>query len=188
MNILEYAKLKKILGGSGGGATAYHLTSADELPEDALDGSLAVVKEEGEEIWAFHDELDNLGESHEAWAGNDSNSTFNIEYTNSALGMAFGDANRVNTGFSISKMATMFELRGGTPTNGMTVNMYTYNPTGYAGKPHGWSDEGYKTIKVLYADDEARRWLEAHATSIGKDMVTTLYSRENGEWVNKGEI
>lgn len=42
MNITEYAILKKMFG-TGGGASAYTVTSVDELPSNAVDGSLALV-------------------------------------------------------------------------------------------------------------------------------------------------
>lgn len=45
MNIIEFAKFKKMAGGGGGcGATAYTAKSVDELPSDAPDGSLAIVE------------------------------------------------------------------------------------------------------------------------------------------------
>lgn len=48
MNIIDYAILKKLLGKGGGGAgpTAYTVSSVDELPSNAVDGSMAIVPSE----------------------------------------------------------------------------------------------------------------------------------------------
>ena len=66
-------------------SVAYQASSVDELPTDAVEGSFAVVKiESTEKIWVFHDELDNLGESYNAWGPNDEMnyvSPFNIKYS-----------------------------------------------------------------------------------------------------------
>lgn len=45
MNIIEFATLKKMFGkGGGGGAAAYTAKSIDELPSNAVDGSVAIVE------------------------------------------------------------------------------------------------------------------------------------------------
>lgn len=165
--------------------SAYQLTSADELPTDAVDGSLAVVTEEGKVIgytgtYILNDEITDL-----VYGVPESGVMFTV----------YWDSNNfvTYTKFGVSTTGSddwgIYNLKYGDSTV-----VYTHNPDGNYGITHGWKDEAYKTIVVTEADQNALNWLTAHSalTEQGEPIISstihTLYSRENGEWVNKGEI
>ncbi len=200
---LENEKIKNVLsitpfgasGTSSNKPTAYAVSSVDELPSDAVEGSMAIVESESTvETWVFKDELDNLGLSYEAWKDDAGNilSPFNIEYSNADLGMAVGELNKVWSSFHITTQGSpswgIYTLKAIDDASGIMITLYTHNPSGNYGITHGWPVEEYKTINVHYADAEATQWLEAHATSLGKDVAQKLYIRENGEWIYKCEV
>lgn len=191
--------LNKITGGGGTSTnepTAYTVSSVDELPKNAVDGSLAIVEVEGtSEVWVFYDELDNLGESYTAWYDEETSnciSPFIIGYSNYDMGIVIGESNKVWKEFSVGTSGPsswgIYVLNAFDDEIGATVSLYTHNPNGDYGFPHGWEDDKFKTIQVHYADEEAKQWLEAHATSLGKAIIRELYTRQNGEWVYTGEV
>ena len=163
MNIIEYALFKKMLGSGGGNnPTAYHLTNANELPTDAVDGSLAIVGND-----------DILG----IWKLNE---VINIE-TDIDLYFTFTACQYVNQRFSFNNIYS----DGGelsyynTDTEDEFATLYDANYEG--GR---WYRDLARTITITEIDDaEAEVWIRANARKI-----FTLYSRENGEWVSKGEI
>lgn len=185
-------------GGGGNGATAYHLTSVDELPSNAVDGSIAIINEtivlDGAGTWVFKDELPDLEESQNDWYDSRTGgvqSPFEIEFYNAFVAEYFGMPDGFKFwGFSIS---TAGSSDWGIYTliwdgEGCTAWAYNHNPSGDYGIPHGWEMEEAKTIEVSYADIEAIKWLKAHATQTVKgeetyDIVTTFCIRKNGEWV-----
>ena len=169
-------------------SVAYQASSVDELPTDAVEGSFAVVKiESTEKIWVFHDELDNLGESYNAWGPNDEMnyvSPFNIKYSPLDLDSVEYDSFAIGTqGSSSWGIYTLYFW-----SEDYRMGIYTHNPSGSYGISHGWiNDDGYKTIIVHEADEEAKSWLESHATeSEDVNIITTaatLYVRVDGKWV-----
>lgn len=166
MNILEYAKYKKMFGGSGGsGAQAYHLTSADELPTDAVDGSLAVVGG-GETIYILNEELTT---------------------GNSKFSATFSYYDEVNYK---QKMCVAIQ---GKSVNGERYLTYHHDDgTTITVYMDGWEDEFYRKITVpmreVNTNIEFHKFLDDHASVSDETAPTTLYSRENGEWVSKGVI
>ena len=159
MNILEYAIAKKMFGG-GSGAKAYHLSSVDELPTKADDGSLALVTWVGTH-WMLNDEITPSADS----------TSLNMRFV--CDGEEWVNINYGNLG---------------PPVSGFKFGSHdVYAEKAIGGFVAGWQDEKYRSILVLTADETAQAWLEANGTIIG-ESYTTLYSRENGEWVNKGEI
>lgn len=176
-------------GGVSSGASAYTVSSVDELPTNAKDGSLAVVNEtviiDGAGTWVFHDELPNLAESFAAWVNNDYISPFEISFSNNGVNYpSFSVSTAGSSSWGIYTLGFFSDNR--------ITTVYTHNPEGSYGISHGWVDEISKTIDVSHADNEAKKWLEAHATQTVKnevyDVKTYLYVRQNGEWVYMGEV
>lgn len=154
---------------------AYHLTSVDDLPTDAVDGSLAVVDSDslvGEWGWNTASPLDlsmfNFPtETFTEWCYINGYDRF--------LGEAFDYISFVNDndGFAVRV--------GG---NNLFVN-------------GSWDDTYYKF--ALYTDilssdsflqyltqDEFKTFIKTNCNRLSGGH--TLYSREHGKWINKGEI
>lgn len=175
---------------AAGGGAVYQGSSVDELSTDAPDGSLAVVTVANTETtWVFHDELDNLGESWDAWGYNDVGnvvSPFNIKYSYLGSALEFDGFGIGTQGSSSWGIYTLIFRQSG--EEGTTEMVYCHNPSGSYGISHGWvNGDEYKTIIVSEADEEAKMWLEAHATKGGEGgtiLKSTLYAKVNGEWVN----
>jgi hypothetical protein len=177
-------------GGSvSSGASAYTVSSVDELPTNAKEGSLAIVNEtviiDGAGTWVFHDELPNLAESFVAWANNDHISPFEISFSNNGINyLSFVVGTAGSSSWGIYTLGFLEDNH--------SKSVYTHNPEGSYGISHGWIDEISKTIDVSYTDNEAKKWLEAHATQTVKnevyDVKTYLYVRQNGVWVYMGEV
>ena len=174
MNIIEYALLKKMLG--SGGATAYHLTSVDELPTDAVDGSLAVV------------ESDSLfGE----WEWKDNESPLDVSMLNldtsilDVFPVCIEGVDAMYGAFS----TLQFNIHDG------FFSIY-FNDSGLLYED-GAFDDTFTTFK-LYTDvllvlgnapftvDDFKAFIKTNCNRLSGGH--TLYSRENGEWVSKGEI
>lgn len=173
-------KAKPIIGGGGicNRPHVYFSDGFDKLPTDAVDGSLAVVTESTQsKKFVFNDELDL--------------STFatNGEMFFVSCGIECDNMNKVAQG---SSSWGIYSLSYSDAHNHASLNAYTYNPTGDYGFTHGWEDEAYKTVEIIYANEYVLAWIEANSTYAGiGDFVltkTTLYSRENGEWVSLGEV
>ena len=182
-------KVQPIIGGGGicNRPHVYFSDSADKLPTDAVDGSLAVVEEVTHLLkYVFNDELPNLGESASAWANNNCCSPFEIAFKG-FTGTEYNAFSIHQPGSSSWGIYTLAFSNGANSE----LQIYTHNPSGNYGITHGWGNDGFKTILVSYADDEALAWLNAHATQgVTDETITksTLYSRVNGLWLSEGEV
>ena len=150
--------------------TVYNLSSVDELPSDAVDGSLALVTGGSEMVgtWLLNKEIDVESLSFDCpvkfiFAGNQEASRLIVgEYAAPHDTPEIGMAYVANNGIEHPAYATIHEI--------------------------GWvNGEGDRIITVLEDVDpsEFTIWLSGNAIRIN-DYV--LYSRENGEWVHKGII
>jgi hypothetical protein len=153
----------------------YFSDIANKLPDDAVDGSLAVVTEEIKGTkWVLNDEVAPLTEEGE----------HPILFWVESL---IGDPN-----LSVSNWMSYTTV--GPPVYGLKFNNigYVYYYETNYGMTKGWIDEIYKNLVVISAGETAQAWLEANGTNTGEivllDETTTLYSRENGEWVAQGEV
>lgn len=152
------AKANSLPNASGGGTSnapqAYHLTSADELPTDAVDGSLAVVEHSDSAIgkWELHGYDDTpLPES-------------NIE-------MVFTCDGAVYALIEVGSRQNFYYSR---EVEDLTDPVYSTTD--------GWYGNWYTTIEVFTEpSDEGKAWLKQVGNKVTN--LTTLYSRENGEWV-----
>ena len=174
-------KVQPIIGGGGicNRPHVYLLDDSAKLPTDAVDGSLAVVTEtSGAEIWVLNDtpDLSPLTED-------DMLMTFTSD-GNSGVSDVIYEGIRLyhpgSTSWGIN--ALMYSYGDG------GVSVYHDNPSNNYGITHGWQDEGYKTIVIYDATETAKAWVEANGRCTGYVSVSTLYSRENGEWVSLGEV
>lgn len=174
MNILEYAKYKKMFGGSGGsvsGAAAYHLSSADDLPANAVDGSLAVVTIKPQyyaELTATPNIPDNL------WG------------KSVCIDFYYHDHNVGTTKFD---EIYFWDDGSGFSFYGGTISLEEAYIQG-----EGWQAGGSRLFFVKYPTGELANWINAisdariQETNDDIEEHSTLYSRENGEWVSKGKI
>ena len=148
-------------GGSGGNnPTAYHLSSADDLPTDAVDGSLAVVESDsiiGE--WLFNEEL-------------------NIPSSDIYAEMLF-------TATADGEEEYYCVIEAYESENSL---YYLLHDDGRNVYWEGvWEYPDARTVHIHKCEDEnTKNFVRNNATRISGGH--TLYSRENGEWVNKGEI
>ena len=185
MNIIEYALLKKMLG--SGGATAYHLTSVDELPTDAVDGSLAVVSRAISDTgtWLLNEEI--------TQANLAPGSSLLLQFECNDVAYSSVRWGQYGPGSSIFALSANYINENG---NTESKAFYIHNPSGDYGIAHGWADEVYRTIVVSLAFNDGLTWLLSNGKKVVEGekpptttlTVSTLYSRENGEWVSKGEI
>lgn len=146
-------------GGTGSGGTgtlAYHVSSVDELPADAMDGSLAIV--------SLPSDL------YGTWVFNDNPAIPNSSYS----------VNFVSNGVAYNTLTLYGSVYYGGPSNSMTV----YNSS------DGWVDDSYKTIRVTRVSyvSNILTYLTNNAMKIEDGFAYFLYSHENGEWVDKGEL
>lgn len=140
---------------------AYKLSSTDELPIYAPDGSSAVVETHSELLgwWQFNDEI--------SLDGNSSNIHFRFD----------GASNEYTTITRDGKLVYINE-------DGKEVTAYENGV---------WSSEFHKEIDLMGRVEgeyysQFKTWLNENATHTAPALVHTLYSRENGSWVSKGEI
>lgn len=144
---------------------AYHLTSADDLPTDAVDGSLAVVTQKNE-VTMFKKKITNFDTT--------------IDNNPVTISMEFESYDPYNIGMGYTSL--IFDGNVHTMTfgrGGPTVFVYSFDTS-------SWQHEECRLINItkMPTDEAALAWLHENTTN----TTTTLYSRENGEWVNKGEI
>lgn len=68
-----------------------------------------------------------------------------------------------------------------------SVELGDYSEYVFTKDASGWSEEEFQTITIFKSwNSDFEDWIKSVATRIAP--LYTLYSRENGEWVNKGEI
>ena len=148
-----------------GGASAYTVTSVDELPSNAVDGSLAVV--ENDDIigrWVLNT-TPNLPQTEVDWY-------FDFEFTD-----ANGANKKVynvysNDGESISEL--YYCLEDDTELTAYLLDI----------PPFGWVTLEYRYLNITSTPNaEAEAWIRANG-----QKTKSLYTRENGEWVYKCEV
>lgn len=143
-------------------AKAYHLSSADDLPADAVDGSLAMVQEDDSDIlgaWKFNEEITF---TEEIWY-------FRFESGGDEYDV-MGNWNGMSAWEYVNE------------TEGLATLVYMKDEW----NDYGWDIDkrAYQTINILEKPEaEAEAWIREHAKK-----PTILYARVNGKWVNKGEI
>lgn len=163
------------------GATAYTVSSVDELPSNAVDGSMAIVESDSEwlGVWEFKGELTR---SDDIWGNAESG------YSEFSLRAKMQD------GFEVRKMR-FAETYDGIYTlqyfgEMEHQNLDVYRTDELWGMPKGWLDESYKTLTLLKGLDAEgiATWWKSNAIRTVAHKLKTFYIRENGEWVYKCEI
>ena len=180
MNITELAIYKKMFGGgtSSNEPKSYTVSSFNELPRDAVEGSMAIVKSVVEATkWILNDELEPFEESGQ-------------------YGAYFKVVNKDidEQGKKIPPSTYMKYITVGPPVYALfyeNVAYVYYYETDY-GMTKGWVDEVYKTIAVADADENTMAWLEVNGTNTGEiveiSSTPELYIREAGGWVYQCKI
>lgn len=137
----------------------YHLTSVDELPTNAVDGSLAVVEHSDSAIgkWELHGYDD-------------------MPVPESNIEMVFTCDGAVYALIEVGSHQDFFYSR---EVEDFTDPVFSTTD--------GWYGDWYTTIEVFTEpSDEGKAWLKQVGNKVTN--LTTLYARENGEWVEKGAI
>ena len=184
---LENEKIKNVLsttpftsGTSSSGATAYTVSSVDELPSNAVDGSMAIVESDsivGE--WEFYNSLSapawldgytQVEISYMVFLSFDGGKTLQLKHLDS-IGFS-GDAN------------TLEELLF------QTKDFFTqeiFDEWGVYGESDGWIYPSAWNVKFLEDNEEIKDWLSNNARRIS-GAPYSLYTRENGSWAYKCEV
>jgi hypothetical protein len=167
----ENEKIKNVLsitpfGASGGTSnkpTAYTVSSVDELPSDAVDGSTAIVSNN-----------DILG----SWFLNNTINLYEFDwYFNFIIKAPNGQFEEFTNFWSESDI-----LYYSSDSN--ELSSYNINGMASGSNTYNWSDYQYRLLTITEIDDaEAEDWIRAN----GKKLPS-FYIRENGEWVYKGEV
>lgn len=168
MNIIEYAKLKKMFGKGGGasGASAYTVSNIDELNQiNAVDGSMAIVKSDtisGE--WEWHETVD---------ITLDGVFMIPVKYD-----MYYGDEGYFAT-YNDGLIFLDGEVMG-------VLNCYPDHYNDY----YELGDWLVLTRKITFLKDtdnvEFKNFVKNNAERLSGGY--SLYVRENGEWVYKCEV
>lgn len=184
MNITEYAILKKMLGGTSG-ASAYTVSSVDELPSDAVDGSTAIVPSDsliGKWKPNYESSLDfsvlNLkNESVTSIGVNGSDSIFGwfdtLELQVDSYGIVtFGSY--LNGEFNLFYEDTQWD------------DIFDY--IDFISNIHGITciGSGGILLEPLFTVDDFKTFIETNAERLSGGY--SLYTHENGEWVYKCEV
>ena len=179
----KYCDMDIIITAKGGGGNeacdkphVFHVEGVENLPQDAMNGSLAAVTEEIKGTkWVLNDELTPLAKSELAitFASN--------EGKNSDGGYINYDGLIYTT---IGPPVYCLRYRNGDDS----TMEYVFKQDNMYGIQAGWNDEIAKTIVVISAG-EAQTWLDENGTNTGEIIAlvetTTLYSRVNGEWISE---
>lgn len=185
MNITELAIYKKMFGGGTSGATAYTVSSVDELPSNAVDGSMAIVESDsivGE--WELNETLTSINKPFEEGFEIINSGGFLGYYYFEELEIPYIRPDYFNHFIFIGDATHLEELLYASIDKGETVSeISVYN-----------SDEGYtsqmasRKIQILKDtdDDVFKQWLPENATRISGGY--SLYTHENGQWGYKCEV
>lgn len=168
---ITWLKANAIQQTAGGGASAYTVTSVDELPSNAVDGSMAIVSMVGNR-WELNDTLTPFAdeETHQMLFEGNNGTTY--------IGIRYGI-------FGPPAYSIMYLLSD----DGITI-AYGFDGASNFGVTEGWTDEEHKYLNVYKADQEAENWLNSNGKIIieNYDIKQFFYTRENGEWVYKCEV
>lgn len=153
-----------------------------------MDGSIAIVNKtivlDGVGTWEFNTELPNLEQSYIAWESNDFDQPFELLFSSGGVNyQGVRISTQGSSSWGIYSLSYVLDSYNETA--------YVHNPEGSYNIQGGW--KLLPTIEVSYADNEAKKWLEAHARQKVKgdeifEVISSLYVRENGEWVYKCEV
>jgi hypothetical protein len=155
--LLKAQSLPSAGSGEYNGPVAYTLSSVDELPTDAVEGSIAIVS--NDDIlgpWRLHTELLNL----------DAVEGFTFETQDD-----FGTSYEINEIYS-ELSETLYTLYYVT-SEGHELLAYSTYTTPF------WKDTTWRNIIITEIDnEEAEAWIRAN----GKKL-SSLYVRKNSDWV-----
>ena len=177
-------KIEDAESGSAGGASAYHFTSVDELPTDAVDGSLAVVESDSlKGKWEWKDNTSPLDLSM-------LNLPTDVMRTHIANIKGYDNLNGPFTLlsfelsedgiFKISYNDALIYINGVFDDTYNQFEFYEDIQTVYVIK-------GTFTSAILYfTEDDFKTFIKTNCNRLSGGH--SLYSRENGEWVYKEEI
>lgn len=162
---------------------AYHLTSADDLPEDAPDGSLAVVEDSDSIVgtWLFNEEIPREGmPTHGFKMASYYYYPVQCSKKDDIITNYIALANFEEYGIT---EGLWFGLTAELSTNSFDI---LYDTTDFDGNDYGWQGEDERELTIIRCDDEiVANWIKSNARKLSNGY--TLYVRENGKWVIKGE-
>jgi hypothetical protein len=184
----ENKKIKNVLsitpfGASAtSGASAYTVSSVDELPSNAVDGSMAIVESDSEwlGVWEFKNELTR---EDAVWGSADGGYS------------SLMTSCKTQDGFEVRRMSFP-ETYDGVYTlqyQGESEHQIrsAYRTDELWGMSKGWLDENNKILTLLkefQGSNGMTAWWKSNAVRTVAHKLKTLYIRENGEWVYKSEV
>lgn len=178
MNITEFAMFKKMAGkGGGGGASAYTAKSIDELPSNAVDGSLALVGDDGFlGTWRLHP-IASLA-AFEHLAAPEAYHEFYGDFIVMATGEQ-GQGNQIThckyLYFSYAENSVIASIGGANDDEGTDVELYVNQSRACSAD--------FIIFETMPETEEIKTFIRANGTK-----TKTICARENGEWVYKGEV
>lgn len=174
MNITELAIYKKMFGGGTSGATAYTVSSVDELPSNAVEGSMAIVPS---------DSL--IGK----WQWKDNQSPLDLSMLNLPSGefnecvviLGFDNFDSVTDRFNFINRAEGFSIQ---------LNDYSYLYR------DDYFDDTFEEIEfftepkiyepTVFTETDFKTFIKTNCNRLSGGY--SLYTHENGEWVYKCEV
>jgi hypothetical protein len=148
---------------------AYTVSSVDELPSNAVDGSMAIVENVYSKMWILNDEL-----------------------------TSFADMDKHTMVFETNENDTLYTgiqyTTAGPPVYAIKYLTSLSSSVAYAfesnyGFTKGWRSENYKVVNVYFADETAMAWLNENGIQDGEgNFRTFLLIYENRQWVYKCEV
>ncbi len=171
MNITEFAMFKKMLGnsGGGGGASAYTAKSIDELPSNAVDGSLALVGDDGfVGTWRLEPALN------PPYTGEPDG--YFEHYIDVIVRTYNGEAVLCKyIYFSFDKLGNLIDVGAADDDAGIDCPLYS-------NKQRDISLESL-TFESIPENKDVETFIREFGTK-----TKTIYARENGEWVYKSDV
>jgi hypothetical protein len=156
---------------------AYTVSSVDELPSDAVDGSMALCTAENGAV--------------ETWVLNDALTVEPLETGRSYEALiTYNNTNYTHIGWGSYGPDGVYALNIQDPMYNLYAQPFIFNPSGGYGIPHGWAEGTPKEITISEMGEELRGWFEVNGkmTLTETKYKTSLYTHENGEWVYKCEV
>ena len=169
IKVCQFADEIEEIQAGGLGPIAYEVSSVDELPSNAVEGSMAIIKNNNILGGWYINERPNIADIEGL------NFSFTSIYDNGEVLMLVGWYIDVN-----ENELTLYYLND----DGDEFEVYTLRQVDGEYDGHYWSNYGFRFMTITsIPEDYEEQWVRANAIK-----TKSLYIRENGEWVYKCEV